>query len=214
MERISRPSPDGRVNDYSLRLATATIQAVDQMGAVTSEEIERTADQILCGATEVADNLRALATAIRGHSKIAGEQVTEFCNKANSVFEGVRGLQAQLLAGEVEAEAEVTEHDELPLRGVIRTGPANSEPGRFSERVLEAEKNDHDKVSLREAISTGPANSEPKLSSERVSEAKKNNYDKVPLRAVIGTGPGNGHDRALSPRQTARRRDWREKPLG
>src|SRR5476649_613973 len=79
-----------------IRLASATIQAVDRIGEATSEEIEKTADEIMRGATEIAEKLRDLAGAIREHSKIANEHVAGFCDKATSVFDGIRDLQQRL----------------------------------------------------------------------------------------------------------------------
>jgi hypothetical protein len=125
--QISRPSPYTPANANPLRLATATIDAVDRIGMEACGEIEKTADDIICGANEVADNLRKLATAIREHSKVASVQVTDFCNKATAVIEGVRDLQDRLLAGQQEVEAEGTEDDRLPLPKVIRRGPANGD---------------------------------------------------------------------------------------
>src|ERR1700731_219123 len=98
-----------------IRLANATIQAVDRIGAATAEEIEKTADEIMRGATEIAEKLRALATAIREHSKIANEHVSGFCNKATSVLEGVRDLQLKLEVNESKAEEEDTSQDTSPL---------------------------------------------------------------------------------------------------
>ena len=47
------------------RLAGSTIQAVDQLGVAASDEIEKTADEIMRGATKIAERLRELAKIIR-----------------------------------------------------------------------------------------------------------------------------------------------------
>jgi hypothetical protein len=107
-----------------IRLANATIQAVDRIGAATSEEIEKTADEIMNGATEIAEKLRALATAIREHSRIANEHVTGFCNKATTVLEGVRGLHQKLEINGSETEGQEGVEDTSPLPSLIRKGPA------------------------------------------------------------------------------------------
>jgi hypothetical protein len=107
-----------------IRLASATIQAVDRIGAATSEEIEKTADEIMRGATEIAEKLRELAGAIREHSKIANEHVSGFCNKATSVFEGVRDLQLKLEVNEREAQIEAVEDEILPVPVFLKNGPA------------------------------------------------------------------------------------------
>jgi len=107
-----------------IRLASATIQAVDRIGAAASEEIERTADEIMRGATEIAERLRALASAIREHSKIANQHVSGFCSKATSVLEGVRDLQLKLEVNESDAEEEGAVEDTSPLPSLVRRGPA------------------------------------------------------------------------------------------
>jgi methyl-accepting chemotaxis protein len=93
-----RSSVYAPANTNPLRLASATVQAVDQLGVATAAEIERTADDIMRGATEIAAKLRELANAIRQHTEIASEQVAGFCNRATSVFEGVVELQQKLAA--------------------------------------------------------------------------------------------------------------------
>jgi hypothetical protein len=108
-----------------VRLASATIQAVDRIGAATSEEIENTADEIMRGAAEIAEKLRDLATAIKEHSRIANEHVAEFCDKATSVLEGVRGLQHKLEVNGREPEPAAVEDDMLPLPTLIKKGPAD-----------------------------------------------------------------------------------------
>src|SRR5580704_2237980 len=118
------PSAYAPSNADPIRLASATIQAVDRLGAATSEEIERTADEIMRGATEIADKLRALAGAIREHSKIANEHVSGFCYKATSVLEGVRDLQLKLEVNEREAEQETVEDEILPVPVFLKNGSA------------------------------------------------------------------------------------------
>jgi len=114
------------VKSDPIRLASATIQAVDRIGAATSEEIEKTADEIMRGATEIAEKLRALATAIREHSRIANEHVSGFCTKATSVLEGVRDLQLKLEVNGSGPEEDDTREDALPLPSLVRKGPAES----------------------------------------------------------------------------------------
>ncbi len=118
------PSAHAPVKVDPIRLASATIQAVDRIGAATSEEIEKTADEIMRGATEIAEKLRALATAIREHSRIANEHVSGFCSKATSVLEGVRDLQLRLEVDGSDAEEDDTSEDESPLPSLVRKGPA------------------------------------------------------------------------------------------
>ena len=54
-------------------------------------------------------------------------RVTDFCNKATTVIEGVRDLQDELLADQREGKSEETEDDKSPLPKVIRSGPANGD---------------------------------------------------------------------------------------
>jgi hypothetical protein len=114
-----------------IRLANATIQAVDRIGEATSEEIERTADEILRGATEIAEKLRDLANAIRAHSKIANEHVAGFCDKATSVFDGIRDLKQKLEGPGVQPDIEETQDDILPMPVFLKNGPA-----KFDDRDL------------------------------------------------------------------------------
>ena len=135
------PPPPRRASVYApantnpLRLASATVQAVDQLGVATAAEIERTADDIMRGATEIAAKLRELANAIRQPTEIASEQVAGFCNRATSVFEGVVELQQKLaLTGHAlaranghEAAAKAKPEDEgtpLDLPEFMKKGPA------------------------------------------------------------------------------------------
>jgi methyl-accepting chemotaxis protein len=76
-----------------LRLASATIQAVDRIGEAAAEEINEAADEIVRGADEIAEKLRELAEAIKGHSKVAHEHISTFCDKATSMLDGIRTLQ-------------------------------------------------------------------------------------------------------------------------
>ena len=110
-----------------LRLASATVQAVDRIGEATSEEIEATADEVMRGAAEIAERLRALAGAIREHSKIANEHVSGFCSKATAVLEGVRDLHLKLEVNKSEVEENESIEDMSPLPSLIRKGPAEFE---------------------------------------------------------------------------------------
>jgi hypothetical protein len=123
---IRTPPPSAYASPKAdpIRLANATVQAVDRLGAATSEEIAKTAEEIMRGATEIAEKLRELAGAIREHSKIANVHVSDFCNKATSVFEGIRDLQLKLDLNEREAEIETVEEEILPVPVFLKNGPA------------------------------------------------------------------------------------------
>jgi hypothetical protein len=121
------PSAYAPVKVDPIRLASATIQAVDRLGAATSEEIEKTADEIMRGATEIAEKLRALASAIRVHSKVANEHVAGFCSRATSVLEGVRDLRLKLEVNGSDAEEKEAVEDTSPLPSLVRKGPVEFE---------------------------------------------------------------------------------------
>jgi hypothetical protein len=103
--------PATRARD-PIALAGITMKAVDQIGESAAVEIEEAAIQLETAAGEVAANLRKLATAVRAHSRIAGEHVEEFCNRSTTVIETIRTLQARLDGTADEEDAPV-----IPLRG-------------------------------------------------------------------------------------------------
>jgi hypothetical protein len=79
-----------------IRLASATIQGVDRIGEAAAEEIERTAAEITRGAAEITEKLSELAEAIRGHSRIAHEQIAAFCDKATFLIDALPNLRERL----------------------------------------------------------------------------------------------------------------------
>jgi hypothetical protein len=92
----SEPEPAPLRARDPIKLASVTIQAVDQIGQAAASEIEEAAHALESAAQEIGKTLRDLAAAVRGHSKIAGEHVESFCGKATTVIEGVRALQDRL----------------------------------------------------------------------------------------------------------------------
>jgi uncharacterized coiled-coil DUF342 family protein len=122
--QTKQPSAYAPTKADPIRLASATIQAVDRIGETTSEEIERTANEITQGAAEIAAKLQELANAIREHSRIANEHVTQFCEKATSVFDGIRHLQQTLEVNEHKAEIETADQEILPMPVFLKNGPA------------------------------------------------------------------------------------------
>jgi hypothetical protein len=122
--QTNHPSDYAPTKADPIRLASATILAVDRIGAATSEEIEKTADEIMRGATEIVQKLQELANAIREHSKIANGHVATFCEKATSVFDGIRDLQQKLEEGQGDtSEAEIKE-GVLQVPVFLQNGPA------------------------------------------------------------------------------------------
>jgi methyl-accepting chemotaxis protein len=122
--QTKQPSAHAPTKADPIRLANATIQAVDRIGETTSEEIEKTAKEITHGAAQIAEKLQELANAIREHSKIANEHVTQFCEKATSVFDGIRDLQQTLEVKERKAETEAVDEEILPMPVFLNGGPA------------------------------------------------------------------------------------------
>ena len=118
---LSRSSSYAPKPPNPIRLAGATVQAVDQIGLATSNEIETTADEIVRGATEVADRLRILADTIREQTRIASEQVAGFCDKATSVLEGLRDIQDKLLMNGHGPETQGAENGGLALPAFMTT---------------------------------------------------------------------------------------------
>src|SRR5258708_7895344 len=102
-----------------VRLANVTVQAVDSIGMSAAGEIDKTAEEVIQGAAEVAHKLRELGLAIREHSQIASEQVSSFCEKATTVIEGVRELQDRLLDGGTAATKEAGDEAILPLPVIV-----------------------------------------------------------------------------------------------
>jgi hypothetical protein len=121
--QTNQPSDYAPTKADPIRLASATILAVDRIGAATSEEIEKTADEIMRGATEIVQKLQELATAIREHSKIANGHVATFCEKATSVFDGIRDLQEKL-EGDHDEPARTEIEEILPMPVFLKNGPA------------------------------------------------------------------------------------------
>ena len=122
-----RPSADAPTKSDPIRLAGAAIQAVHRIGEATSEEIQKASDEIMRGATEIAEKLGALANAIREHSKIAHEHITEYCDRATSVFEGVRDLQAKLEVSARKTETQQVRDDGSIVPAFFRQEPAERE---------------------------------------------------------------------------------------
>jgi hypothetical protein len=121
--QTKQPSTYAPTQADPLRLASATIQAVDRIGETTSEEIERTASEITRGAAQIAEKLQGLASAIREHSKIANEHVTQFCEKATSVFDGIRELQRKLEGDKGESSGSEIKDEVLQVPVFLQNGP-------------------------------------------------------------------------------------------
>jgi hypothetical protein len=107
-----------------VRLAGATVQAVDRIGEAAAEEINEAASEIRRNANEIAAALQELAKDIKEHTKIAHEQVTLFCNQATSVLDAVRTIQGRLDKIEQKPGIESAQ-DDIPT--FLKQGPADFE---------------------------------------------------------------------------------------
>jgi uncharacterized coiled-coil DUF342 family protein len=137
--QTTQPSAYAPTKADPLRLASATIQAVDRIGEATSEEIEKTASEITRAAAEIAEKLQELAHAIREHSKVANEHVAQFCQKATSVFDGIRDLQLKLEVEPGEANAAETKDEALTMPAFLKNGPAGFDDQRTDGKSVATE---------------------------------------------------------------------------
>jgi hypothetical protein len=122
----SRASDYAPMNLNPLRLADVTIKAVDQLGVVIADEIEKTAGDIMRGANEIASKLHEWANVIRQRTEIANQQVESFCARATSMFGAVVELREQLGLNDHESEVDEAEDQLLPMPEFLRKGPAES----------------------------------------------------------------------------------------
>lgn len=97
------PKPAATSARDPIALAGITVQAVDQIGDTAAAEIEaaaaaveRDATEITRSAIEIAQGLRELAEMMRERSQIASGHVDDFCKRATSFVETMRGLQRRL----------------------------------------------------------------------------------------------------------------------
>jgi len=113
------PNPD------PIKMAGLILKSVHKVGVEAGREVDEVAEMLLQGAQEVADNLRRLADAIRGHSDEASRHVEVFAAKATAALEGVRGLaeefsrppQPEPVAVDLDAAGAVTEAAERLKNG-------------------------------------------------------------------------------------------------
>jgi hypothetical protein len=126
--RYAKQPPDGPA-----KIASATLRAVDQLGAVTADEIYKTADEVERGAAEIAGKLRELADAIRHHTNDAGDKLSEFCGRATAVFAGALALQEQLKSAAQPAatQEEATTKVEQAVAQMMEGGDDGAPPPRF-----------------------------------------------------------------------------------
>lgn len=103
--RLARNQPQGRrpvpfspPSHDPVQLAGQTIKSVAKLGSDSAKEIEETADSIITSAEAVAQHLRDLSAAIRGHSDKASLIVEAHCQKLGKAVESIREISAEFHA--------------------------------------------------------------------------------------------------------------------
>lgn len=97
MTAITRMTAKPPVNAYAPgAISEITVEAVDKIGQATAAQIEHTAETIEAGAKELGDRLRKLAGAMREHTRLASQDVSEFCLKMASARATIRGLEVEI----------------------------------------------------------------------------------------------------------------------
>lgn len=77
------------------RVAEITVAAVDHIGNTSAASIDSAADAIEREGRKLADRLRTLASAMREHTRIAAEDVSNFSLMMTSMGNTVSGLEHQ-----------------------------------------------------------------------------------------------------------------------
>ncbi len=132
----SRPfivkKPD--LDPAQLQLGNVTLQAVDQLTGMTTDEIERVAEQVLDGAEVTAAALRELAWRVHENGISANERLAHFVRVANQCADVARSMQQCIVRRDeqpasepkkVEASAEhrdeheIADVDDAPELGAV-----------------------------------------------------------------------------------------------
>lgn len=85
------------------RVAEITVAAVDHIGNTSAASIDSAADAIEREGQKLADRLRKLASAMREHTRIAAQEVSNFSLMVTTMGDTVRGLENQI-KGDAQAE--------------------------------------------------------------------------------------------------------------
>jgi uncharacterized membrane protein YqiK len=78
------------------RVAEITVAAVDHIGSTSAASIDSAADAIEQEGKKLADRLRKLASAMREHTRIAAQEVSNFSLMVTTMGGTVRGLEDQI----------------------------------------------------------------------------------------------------------------------
>lgn len=86
-------------------ISEVTVQAVDQIGTATSDQIRHTADRIEAEAHAIGNKLRELADKFDEQTRLASEKISDFCLHMTAARAMVSGLEGQI-SGKLAAVAE------------------------------------------------------------------------------------------------------------
>lgn len=78
------------------RIAETTVAAVDYIGNTSAASIDSAADAIEQEGQKLGDRLRKLASAMREHTRIAAQEVSNFSLMVTTMGDTVRGLENQI----------------------------------------------------------------------------------------------------------------------
>jgi uncharacterized membrane protein YqiK len=85
------------------RVAEITVAAVDHIGNTSAASIDSAAEAIEQEGQKLADRLRKLASAMREHTRVAAQEVSNFSLMVTTMGDTVRGLEHQI-KGNTQAE--------------------------------------------------------------------------------------------------------------
>lgn len=78
------------------RVAEITVAAVDHIGNTSAASIDSAAEAIEHEGQKLGDRLRKLASAMREHTRIAAQEVSDFSLMMTTMGDTVRGLEHQI----------------------------------------------------------------------------------------------------------------------
>jgi hypothetical protein len=94
MSAVTRLNPV--VAEQVQDIATLTVASVDEIGARSADQIDEAAAAVEKAGNELATKLRALASAMREHTRRASQEVSEFSLFAKTASDTVVGLEKQI----------------------------------------------------------------------------------------------------------------------
>jgi hypothetical protein len=78
------------------RVAEITVAAVDHIGNTSAASIDSAAEAVEQEGKKLADRLRKLASAVREHTRIAAQEVSNFSLMMTTMGDTVRSLENQI----------------------------------------------------------------------------------------------------------------------